>query len=137
MADSMSSAGEKQRPSLTLIVMTLLAVLPIAAILILPIAWQAMGIVLGWYLRKKTDGRRHHILEVMEQEEKTFSATHPERKGSDDEWENVEAYATGTSGNGEKGQKEWDGIVGFFHPFWSVLPRLCWISLTLEAYKVF
>lgn len=35
-----------------------------------------------------------------------------------DEWENVDAYAVGTAGNGEKGQSEWDGIVGFYHPFW-------------------
>lgn len=39
----------------------------------------------------------------------------------DDEWETVDSYALGTSPNGGKGEKEWDGIVGFFHPFWYVV----------------
>ena len=31
--------------------------------------------------------------------------------------ESVDAYAVGFAKNGEKGEQEWDGIVGFFHPF--------------------
>jgi len=34
-----------------------------------------------------------------------------------DGWENVDANTVGTASNGAKGEEEWDGIVGFFHPF--------------------
>ncbi|CAK7269763.1 asparagine-linked glycosylation protein [Sporothrix epigloea] len=37
--------------------------------------------------------------------------------GADEDWENVEAEASAPSGNGGKDAQDWDGIVGFFHPF--------------------
>jgi alpha-1,2-mannosyltransferase len=97
---------------------TVLAVVPLVALFVLPVAWRLVGGLLGWYLRKKTEGRRCRIVEVMERDERSFAESKPAGRGSDDEWENIETYAVGASGNGEKGQKEWDGIVGFFHPFW-------------------
>lgn len=46
-------------------------------------------------------------------------AEESEKEGRDsDDWENVEGYAGASAGNGEKGDSEFDGIVGFFHPFW-------------------
>jgi alpha-1,2-mannosyltransferase len=102
--------------------MSVLAIFPLVALFVIPIAWRLVGASLGWYLRKKTDGRRCRILEVMEEDRRAFAESNKEHKGSDDEWENIDAHAVGTSGNGEKGEKEWDGIVGFFHPFWYVRP---------------
>ncbi len=95
---------------------------PVVAAFLLPWVWRALGMILGWYLRRKTEGRRAHIFEVMEADEKEFEAENrdKQRPGSDDEWENVGSYMVGSVGNGEKGQKDWDGIVGFFHPFWYV-----------------
>ena len=71
---------------------------------------------MGFYLRNKTAGRRAHILDLSEKDGKEYAERNGRRDS--DEWENVESYAAGTAKNGEKGDKEWDGIVGFFHPFW-------------------
>jgi hypothetical protein len=98
-----------------------LAAIPLAWLFLAPLFWRATGSVLGWYLRRKTDGRRSQILEVMEEEERAFEQkNHGRTAGDDDEWETVEAYAVGSANNGEMGEAEWDGIVGFFHPFWYV-----------------
>jgi len=88
--------------------------------ILLPWLWRSFGRLLGVYLWRKTEGRRASILEIMEEDQKQYEAENKNKKqnSSDDEWENVEGYAVGSAGNGEKGQKDWDGIVGFFHPFW-------------------
>lgn len=62
-------------------------------------------------------------MEMVEKDESQWSTGDGERRGSD-EWESVDAYAVGTAKNGEKTEEEWDGIVGFFHPFW-------WVKLDL------
>lgn len=90
---------------------------PLIVVLGVPRVVGAVGRSLGYYLRKKTAGRKAQILEKVEADEKEWVAKAEGRRDSD-EWENVEAYATGTAKNGDKGDKEWDGIVGFFHPFW-------------------
>jgi alpha-1,2-mannosyltransferase len=135
MVAAASGRGDSHRSHPGLVAATILAVVPLVTIFVLPMAWRLVGTLLGWYLRKKTDGRRHRIIEVMEDEERRFEETNRVgRKESDDDWENIEAYAVGTSGNGEKGQKEWDGIVGFFHPFWLVVtvgPRKKTCELTV------
>ncbi|KAK3315380.1 GDP-Man:Man(3)GlcNAc(2)-PP-Dol alpha-1,2-mannosyltransferase [Apodospora peruviana] len=107
---------------LAFVAVPMLAVLPLASIFLLPILWRAVGSSLGWYLRRKTDGRRSQIVELMDTDERIYREKSEERRrdssGSDDDgWENVDAYSPGTAKNGEKGEEEWDGIVGFFHPF--------------------
>ncbi|TAQ83417.1 hypothetical protein B7494_g8259 [Chlorociboria aeruginascens] len=89
---------------------------PLTLLLGGPKIFGYIGRTIGYYLRKKTAGRRAQILETVDTDEKEFIAKGGERRDSD-EWENVEAYAVGSSKNGEKADKEWDGIVGFFHPF--------------------
>lgn len=105
----------------------ILASTPMFLIIVGPKIVFWLGRTLGFYLRKKTAGRREQILESVEQEE---AAWMKEEKGKgerrySDEWENVDAYAAGSSQNGERGEEEWDGIVGFFHPFWYVYLVLC------------
>lgn len=81
---------------------------------------QTVGTTLGWYLRRKTDGRRSLIIRVTEENEKKYkenSSSKSSGSSLDDEWENIEGATAGTSKNGEKADQEWDGIVGFFHPF--------------------
>ena len=74
-------------------------------------------------MRKKTAGRKAQILELVGNEQREWEekgGKEKERRDSD-EWETVDSYATGTAKNGEKAvDAEWDGIVGFFHPFWWV-----------------
>ncbi len=101
------------------LVVPALCLVPLLSILLLPWMWRMAGATLGWYLRRKTEGRRWQILEAVGEDEKRYEARGSDRKGgTGDEWESVEAYAAGSAGNGEKGQEDWDGIVGFFHPFW-------------------
>ncbi|TVY78292.1 GDP-Man:Man(3)GlcNAc(2)-PP-Dol alpha-1,2-mannosyltransferase [Lachnellula suecica] len=95
---------------------TVLGFLPMTIILLGPKLVFHVGGTLGYYLRKKTAGRKAQILELVEADEKEYAAKGESRRDSDD-WENVESYATGTANNGEKADREWDGIVGFFHPF--------------------
>ncbi|KAH8899717.1 GDP-Man:Man(3)GlcNAc(2)-PP-Dol alpha-1,2-mannosyltransferase [Thozetella sp. PMI_491] len=104
---------------LTYGILPLLAFIPVAWFLLGPLLWRGIGTALGWFLRRKTDGRRAQILQVMNDDEEKYQQTKKDQKesGSDDEWEAVDAYAQGTAGNGEKGEKDWEGIVGFFHPF--------------------
>lgn len=87
---------------------------------------RTVGSTLGWYLRKLTDGRRSLIIRATTENEAKFRESKSSAKdsssgsnnSSDDEgWENIDGSILGTSGNGEKGDRDWDGIVGFFHPF--------------------
>lgn len=101
-----------------MILALLLACLPLTTILLGPKLLFYVGGTFGYYLKKKTAGRRAHILELTVADEKAFLAKGGDRRGGSDEWENVEAHAVVTAQNGEKGDEQWDGIVGFFHPFW-------------------
>lgn len=102
----------------------LVCLTPLAILLVLPLLWRGIWALLGWYLRKRTDGRRCHILELTEADEKKYredrrSSSSSGEGGESDGWEEVDASAAGTAKNGGKGgEDDWDGIVGFFHPFW-------------------
>ncbi len=110
------------------VVVPLLCLTPLATLVLVPLLWRALGAALGWYLRKKTDGRRCHILELVAADEKKYREERRDSTGSGDGdggdsgedagWEKVDAHTTGTSKNGGKADADWDGIVGFFHPFW-------------------
>lgn len=101
----------------------LVVLLPLFFIFGLPSLWNALGSVAGSYLRRKTDGRRSKILEVIEEDEKRY-AENKGKKGGDsrDEedggWEKVQAYSASSTPNADKSTEDWSGIVGFFHPFW-------------------
>ena len=105
--------------SKTIFVALFLGLLPITIVLLGPKLLFWVGRCLGFYLKKKTEGRKELILKTVEEEEKAWVENEEQRDS--DEWENVDAYAVGEAKNGEKAEKEWDGVVGFFHPFWYVL----------------
>jgi alpha-1,2-mannosyltransferase len=103
--------------SSSIMLVGILGCLPLVTILLGPRLVFWVGSILGSYLRGKTAGRRAQILEMTEKDEAEWEK-HKEGRRDSDEWENVDAYAVGTAGNGEKGASEWDGVVGFLHPFW-------------------
>jgi len=78
---------------------------PLTIVLLGPKVISRIGSAFGYYLRKKTAGSRAQILELVEAEGKGFQ-------------QEVETDTVGSAQNGGKADKEWDGIVGFFHPFW-------------------
>lgn len=104
---------------------------PLAALFLwnfgLPLVFRllsnTLGTSAGWYLRKKTDGRRSLILRVTDADEKKYQETKPARDSRssslDDEWEKIgaSAAADGHLSAGHEGDRDWAGIVGFFHPF--------------------
>lgn len=98
----------------TLLLTLLVASFPIILVKFGPALVLRLGSTLGYYLRKKSAGRRAQILELVEADEQEFIAKGGQKSNSDGESENVVA---GTARNGQK-DAEWDGIVGFFHPFW-------------------
>jgi alpha-1,2-mannosyltransferase len=97
----------------------LIGFMPLTTVLVGPKIIFWLGGMAGSYLRKKTAGRKAQILGLTEKDQAEWEEEGKDRRDSDD-WENVDAYAVGTANNGEKGEEEWDGIVGFFHPFWYV-----------------
>lgn len=102
-----------------IILAAILGGLPILAFFILPTLIVLAGRTVGVYLRNKTAGRRAHLLELSEAEEEAFAEKRRERRDSDEGWENVEVQAQGGEAKAEEGlNKDWAGIVGFFHPFW-------------------
>jgi alpha-1,2-mannosyltransferase len=108
---------------LSQVALPILCLSPLVPILIFPLLWRVLGSFLGWYLRKKTDGRRCHILELVEADEKAYQEESRKRSGNDGGenggLEKVDASTLGAVRDGAQGDDDsWDGIVGFFHPFW-------------------
>ncbi|RFU23901.1 hypothetical protein B7463_g12435, partial [Scytalidium lignicola] len=89
---------------------------PLFLLLVGPKLFGYVGRRIGSSLRRKSAARKTQILQKVEEDEKTSAAKSENRRNSDD-WENVEAYTTGTAKNGDRAEEEWNGIVGFFHPF--------------------
>jgi alpha-1,2-mannosyltransferase len=74
----------------------------------------------GDHLRRKTSARRELITNRVEADaQQLHSAPHASQKPEDEDWERVESYAVGTAVNGDTHQeKDYAGVIGFFHPFW-------------------
>ncbi|OAQ73307.1 alpha-1,2-mannosyltransferase alg-11 [Pochonia chlamydosporia 170] len=126
MADTCTTpAGGKPfsfglEPKTLAIAATLLASSPFFLVVFVPIIVRRIGRFLGFTLRKKTDGRRAQLLSVMDQEDQEYWKENPKLKtSSSGEWEAVQTTGTDLKATTKDGkpQKDWDGIIGFFHPF--------------------
>ena len=113
--------GIAQR-SLAFVVVPLLAVAPLICLIFVPIASRVVGGLMGWYLRNKTDGRRSQLLQVMEEDERQFQEGR--HKNTSAEGEGARSHAAVALRDEKKAPAGWDGIIGFFHPFWYALPRV-------------
>ncbi|KAA8644813.1 hypothetical protein EYZ11_009328 [Aspergillus tanneri] len=77
----------------------------------------------GWVIQKRTKARRDLILSrvQVEDDEVRSKRTKPSSSGlgEDEDWEKVDSSSSssGTAGHNPSGDDEWDGIIGFFHPF--------------------
>ncbi|KAI9848191.1 MAG: asparagine-linked glycosylation protein [Sclerophora amabilis] len=107
----------------TVMIAILLSLAPIGLFLIssffvAPFLINSLGRALGWYLRRRTRDRRAQILARVGADRTVRAEQDQEAAKSDEDgWEKVESYATGTAKNGGKADEDWEGIVGFFHPF--------------------
>ncbi|ROT43587.1 family 4 glycosyltransferase [Sodiomyces alkalinus F11] len=96
---------------------SLLAAAPILIYFLLPILLRSIGSVAGTYLCKKTEGRHTHLLELAGSNKKKDETLN---KDSSDGWGTVDAQSlrgTDSQGSPLPSNKDWTGIVGFFHPF--------------------
>jgi alpha-1,2-mannosyltransferase len=102
-------------------IIAVLAALPLMPFLVKILVRRSLRLV-GWSLERKTSKRRELIVSRVRNEEDTYqSAPNSLPKADDEDWEKIESYAAGTAPNGDlPTDVEWEGIVGFFHPFWSV-----------------
>ncbi|EEA27813.1 asparagine-linked glycosylation protein [Talaromyces marneffei ATCC 18224] len=108
----------------TIAIITLL--IPIATFFVIP---AAVGYILklalrslGWSLKNKTNARRELILSQVRVEEEHYQETAKSAVSSsagpeDDDWERVDGTVPSVAGNGEPLGEDWEGIIGFFHPF--------------------
>lgn len=98
-------------------ILLLIASIPLATFVLAPRIFLLLGRWFGAGLQKQTAWRRAQILKQTEADEMAYLVPEGTRRNSDD-WEDIDAFALGTAKNGGAADPEWDGIVGFFHPFW-------------------
>ena len=80
----------------------------VLTLLLFPFAFR----IAGWFIQWNTNAKRELLLSrARETNRQGLSSS------VDDDWEKVDVVM-GTAPNGEKPDKDWKGIVGFFHPFW-------------------
>ncbi|TDZ31162.1 GDP-Man:Man(3)GlcNAc(2)-PP-Dol alpha-1,2-mannosyltransferase [Colletotrichum spinosum] len=122
--------------TLAYVVIPIIAFIPLATYVMLPLLKRGIGAVLGWYLRKKTEGRRAQLLELMAAEQQSFRQSASTKTSGNKS--GMLAHASGSSVRDER-DKNWTGIVGFFHPFCNAGgggERVLWaaIKTTQERY---
>lgn len=113
------------------VVTLVVAFAPFLAVFVGPVVVRAVAPAVGWTLKKKTDGRRAQLLALMSEDE----GKHAEDNEKSPKLEGTlgakrkaafEASGLGITDGSQKGiRTDWDGIVGFFHPFWYGSPAGC------------
>ncbi|KAJ5257203.1 Glycosyl transferase family 1 [Penicillium angulare] len=115
-----------------------LVVLATSALLLPRLAGTLLGLVFrsaGWLIRRRTRSRREYVIARARIEEDDYRAPRAKRstnslarsQAEDEDWEKVDSSggaktsSSSESGEGSKNEgvssDDWDGIIGFFHPF--------------------
>lgn len=100
--------------ALLFILLSLLLSVSLSAIFF-PTIVRFFGQQVGHYLRRSCRTRRELLLARVATESKNYEPEHAEVEGYD--WEEIASVATDGRVRDQQ-DKQWDGIVGFFHPFW-------------------
>ncbi|KAI4919569.1 asparagine-linked glycosylation protein [Alternaria incomplexa] len=87
------------------------------ATIFLPKTLRFAAEIVGQHLRRSSRTRRELLLARVASETKTFEAQQKNKKKEDDDWEQVGNTPPGSAVKDGPADSEWDGIVGFFHPF--------------------
>lgn len=69
--------------TITLIVAPLLAIIPAFIIYGIPAIWTWIGIFLGGYVRRKTEGRCGQVLKCIEADEQSYAEKHKGKSSGD------------------------------------------------------
>ncbi|KAF2002668.1 glycosyltransferase family 4 protein [Amniculicola lignicola CBS 123094] len=100
---------------------TFAVLLPSALFLSFTLAsiFRRTGTLIGGRFRQASRARRELLLERVATEKRSHQAEQEHRKGKeikkDDVWEQIEGSLLGSEE--ELADRDWDGIIGFFHPF--------------------
>jgi alpha-1,2-mannosyltransferase len=92
---------------------------PLVILIALPLIGKLLRTFLGWSLRKRTEGRRAHLLALMTEEDTAARRKDPRGSAETKLVFDVDDNLKNTLDS----QKDWAGTVGFFHPFWYVIMR--------------
>lgn len=112
---------------------------------------------LGWLICRRTRSRREYVIARARSEEAEYKAPRSKTSQSslarsqvdDEDWEKVDSSGGAkTAGSSDAGgakndgnePDEWNGIIGFFHPFWLAdlsceylrVPAFCLLTITPE-----
>ena len=100
------------------------ALAPLLAIIFGPALVQIIGEQIGNRLKRKAADKRQSILDNVKKDKENLFVTGviektegEQKPDSEDDWEQVEKYEAAEAKNGEKDDSDWEGVVGFFHPF--------------------
>jgi alpha-1,2-mannosyltransferase len=111
-------------PELTMSVIALLLSLLgffVLTFVFIPIAFKWSARLLGYRLRRESQGVREALF-VKTRDERAQcdkgDSKGGRRKSDGDDWEEIESPLVGTADNGGRAVPDWQGVVGFFHPFW-------------------
>ncbi|KHN99215.1 alpha-1,2-mannosyltransferase alg11 [Metarhizium album ARSEF 1941] len=108
-------------PKMLALVVTFLASSPFLLVVVVPIIANRIGRFLGFTLRKRTGGRRTHLISFMNEEDEKYckdsSETNQTTSSDAVEAEAVDSTGLKTENRDAKLSKNWDGVIGFFHPF--------------------
>ena len=112
---------------------TLITLLALAAAFVIlptiPLSILRFGLRgLGWFIQKRTRSRKEFIISRVRADEEEFQSKRAGKsspstsQAEDEDWEKVDTSTSsvgpaGNNGHGA-GDENWDGIIGFFHPFW-------------------
>lgn len=70
---------------------------------------------------KKTEGRKALLVSLMDEDNaKSQDQMSESKSNSSEEWEKIQKDDFGKASPLNDKRKDWDGIIGFFHPFWYV-----------------
>lgn len=103
--------------ALFIILLSLIAPVLISVIF-LPKTLQLLAELVGHRLRQSSGTRRELLLDRVATETNNFEAEHKEKSKEDDDWEKIVPSPIGSAVKGGKADADWNGIFGFFHPFW-------------------
>jgi alpha-1,2-mannosyltransferase len=105
---------------MALLLLELLSLLVAAAIsaVFIPKTLHLLAELVGRRLRHSSSTRRELLLDRVATETRAFEAEDASKSKEDDDWEKIVPSPVGSAVHRGQAGAEWNGIVGFFHPFW-------------------
>jgi alpha-1,2-mannosyltransferase len=101
-----------------LVIILSLLVATVVSVVFLPKTLHLLAELVGRRLRHSSRTRRELLLDRVAAETKAFEAEGKTKSTEDDDWEKIVPSPKGSPSNRGRADTEWNGVVGFFHPFW-------------------